>query len=67
MALCNGAEGGGHSERAGCGEVRSKPTLYVPNKVLAAEYQTVLLDEKLIADEIDLSRFELEKRGIQTK
>jgi hypothetical protein len=41
--------------------------LYVPNKVLAAEYQTVLLDEKLIADEIDLSRFELEKRGIQTK
>jgi hypothetical protein len=31
-------------------------------KVLAAEYQTVLPDEKLIADELDRSRKELESR-----
>jgi len=36
----------------------------LPNKVLAAEYQTVLPDEKLIAQELDRSRRELEKRGI---
>jgi hypothetical protein len=30
--------------------------------VLAAEYQTVLPDEKLIAQELDRSRRELEKR-----
>jgi hypothetical protein len=30
--------------------------------VLAAEYQTVLPDEKLIADELERSRRELEKR-----
>jgi predicted nuclease of restriction endonuclease-like (RecB) superfamily len=34
----------------------------LPNKVLAAEYQTVLPDEKLIADELDKSRRELEER-----
>ena len=39
----------------------------LPNKVLAAEYQTVLPDEKLIADELDRSRRELEKRaGLRT-
>jgi predicted nuclease of restriction endonuclease-like (RecB) superfamily len=35
----------------------------LPNKVLAAEYQTVLPDEKLIAEELDRSRRELEKRA----
>jgi len=34
----------------------------LPNKVLAAEYQTVLPDEKLIAQELARSRRELEKR-----
>jgi hypothetical protein len=34
-----------------------------PNKVLAAEYQTVLPDEKLIARELERSRPELEKRA----
>jgi predicted nuclease of restriction endonuclease-like (RecB) superfamily len=34
----------------------------LPNKVLAAEYQTVLPDEKLIAQQLDRSRRELEKR-----
>lgn len=34
----------------------------LPNKVLAAEYQTALPDEKLIADELDRSRKELENR-----
>src|ERR1039457_2859165 len=34
----------------------------LPNKVLAAEYKTVLPDEKLIADELDRSRKELENR-----
>ena len=34
----------------------------LPNKVLAAEYQTVLPDEKLIADELERSRRQLEKR-----
>jgi predicted nuclease of restriction endonuclease-like (RecB) superfamily len=33
------------------------------NKVLAAEYQTVLPDEKLIAEELERSRRELEKRA----
>jgi predicted nuclease of restriction endonuclease-like (RecB) superfamily len=36
----------------------------LPNKVLAAEYQTVLPQEKLIAKELERSRLELEKRGI---
>ena len=35
----------------------------LPNKVLAAEYQTVLPDEKLIADELERSRKELEERA----
>lgn len=39
----------------------------LPNKVLAAEYQTVLPDEKMLADELDRTRKELEalhiKRG----
>lgn len=34
----------------------------LPNKVLAAEYQTVLPDEKLIADELERSRSQLEER-----
>ena len=34
----------------------------LPNKVLAAEYQTVLPDEKLIAQQLDRSRRELESR-----
>ncbi len=34
----------------------------LPNKILAAEYQTVLPDEKLIAEELDRSRGELEQR-----
>jgi hypothetical protein len=34
----------------------------LPNKVLAAEYQTVLPDEKLIAEELERSRRELESR-----
>jgi hypothetical protein len=34
----------------------------LPNKVLAAEYQTVLPKEKLIAEELERSRRELEKR-----
>ena len=32
------------------------------NKVLAAEYQTVLPDEKLIAEELERSRLQLEER-----
>jgi predicted nuclease of restriction endonuclease-like (RecB) superfamily len=35
----------------------------LPNKVLAAEYQTILPDEKLIAEELERSRRELEKRA----
>jgi len=35
----------------------------LPNKVLAAEYQTVLPDEKLIAEELERSRRELEQRA----
>jgi predicted nuclease of restriction endonuclease-like (RecB) superfamily len=34
----------------------------LPNKVLAAEYQTILPDEKLIAEELEKSRRELEAR-----
>jgi predicted nuclease of restriction endonuclease-like (RecB) superfamily len=34
----------------------------LPNKVLAAEYQTVLPDEKLIAEELERSRQEIEDR-----
>ncbi|NMG17052.1 PDDEXK nuclease domain-containing protein [Aromatoleum bremense] len=37
----------------------------LPNKVLAAEYQTVLPDEKLLAEELDKTRRELEARRIQ--
>jgi predicted nuclease of restriction endonuclease-like (RecB) superfamily len=35
----------------------------LPNKVLAAEYKTVLPQENLIAEELDRSRRELEKRS----
>src|SRR5271156_1321254 len=35
----------------------------LPNKILAAEYQTVLPDEKLIAEELERSRRELEQRA----
>jgi predicted nuclease of restriction endonuclease-like (RecB) superfamily len=34
----------------------------LPNKVLAAEYQTVLPDEKLLVEELERSRIELEAR-----
>lgn len=37
----------------------------LPNKVLAAEYQTVLPDEKLIADELERSRSQLEERRLK--
>jgi predicted nuclease of restriction endonuclease-like (RecB) superfamily len=37
----------------------------LPNKVLAAEYQTVLPDEKLIAEELDRSRSQLEERRLR--
>lgn len=37
----------------------------LPNKVLAAEYQTVLPDEKLLADELNKTRRELEARRIE--
>lgn len=36
----------------------------LPNKVLAAEYQTVLPDEKLLAEELEKTRRELEMRRI---
>jgi len=36
----------------------------LPNKILAAEYQTVLPDEQLIAKELDRSRRELERRHL---
>lgn len=36
----------------------------LPNKVLAAEYQTVLPDEKLLAEELEKTRRELEARRI---
>jgi len=34
----------------------------LPNKILAAEYQTVLPDEHLIAEELERSREELERK-----
>ncbi len=37
----------------------------LPNKILAAEYQTVLPDEKLIAEELDRSRLRLEERSLK--
>lgn len=36
----------------------------LPNKVLAAEYQTVLPDEQLLAEELDKTRRELESRRV---
>ena len=39
----------------------------LPNKVLATEYQTVLPDEKLIAQELERSREHLEKRHVELK
>ncbi len=36
----------------------------LPNKVLAAEYQTVLPDEQLLAEELDKTRRELEARKV---
>ncbi len=36
----------------------------LPNKVIAAEYQTVLPDERLIAEELERSRRELEARRL---
>jgi predicted nuclease of restriction endonuclease-like (RecB) superfamily len=38
----------------------------LPNKILAAEYQTVLPEEKLIAGELERTRIELERRGVST-
>ena len=34
----------------------------LPNRVLAAEYRTVLPDEKLIADELQRSQAEIQER-----
>jgi nuclease YhcG-like protein len=46
------------------GSSRGPPRIrQFPQKVLAAEYQTVLPDEKLIAQELERSRPELEKRA----
>jgi predicted nuclease of restriction endonuclease-like (RecB) superfamily len=39
----------------------------LPNKVLAAEYQTVLPDEKLFAEELERSRLKLEQRQLKTQ
>jgi hypothetical protein len=39
----------------------------LPNKVLAAEYRTVLPDEKLIAEELERSQIELRERGLRLK
>ena len=39
----------------------------LPNKVLAAEYRTVLPDEKLIAQELERSQVELEERRLRLK
>lgn len=36
----------------------------LPNKILAAEYQTLLPDEKLLADELDKTRRELQARRL---
>jgi hypothetical protein len=38
----------------------------LPNKVLAAEYQTILPDEKLLTTELERSRRELEQRHLPT-
>jgi predicted nuclease of restriction endonuclease-like (RecB) superfamily len=50
-----------------CAEKRGAEAHYaldnLPNKVLAAEYQTVLPDEELIAKELERSRRELDKRA----
>jgi hypothetical protein len=37
----------------------------LPNKVLAAEYRTVLPDEKLLAADLEKTRRMLERRGIR--
>lgn len=37
----------------------------LPNKVLAAEYQTVLPDEKLLAEELEKTRKELDARRVE--
>jgi predicted nuclease of restriction endonuclease-like (RecB) superfamily len=39
----------------------------LPNKVLAAEYQTVLPEEKLLAKELERSRQQLEERRLRLK
>jgi len=39
----------------------------LPNKVLAAEYQTILPDETLIAEELERSRRELEERATASR
>lgn len=50
-----------------CAEKGAAETHYaldnLSNKVLAAEYQTVLPEERIIAAELERSRVELEKRG----
>jgi YhcG PDDEXK nuclease domain len=39
----------------------------LPNKILAAEYQTVLPDEKLIALELERTRAELDRRDVVSR
>jgi hypothetical protein len=54
-----------------CAEQRRNEAHYaldgLPNKVMAAEYQTVLPDEKLLAEELDKTRRELEARRVGTR
>jgi hypothetical protein len=38
----------------------------LPNKVLAAEYQTILPDEKIIAEQLERSRLQLERRRLSS-
>jgi hypothetical protein len=39
----------------------------LPNKVLAAEYRTVLPDEKLIAEELERSQTQLQERQVKLR
>jgi len=50
---------------AGCVRSRAapcKPGVIQPNKVLAAEYQTVLPDEAMIVQELERTTAELDRR-----
>jgi hypothetical protein len=53
-----------------CAEKGAAEAHYAPdnlsNKILAAEYQTVLPDEKLIAHELERTRAELDRRSVES-